>query len=260
MPDIEHWKKRIIEKFIERSQHSSYYITDLKPILDSFGRIEYNANLAWEALLHDGLLVTDTINGQEAIHLNPHKELEIMKYFNKDPAEEVMAGLQPPASDFEGLEKRINVITENAWPNQGTYYLCTLIGNPASWVFLFRSKPNKPTTRTNLGSLTDKDSRITKMWKIVRDLGQGEREFYKKQAEDLDQRTFGNNRQPATAAFNIFVYLGWIREFRRRGKQVFYLLAKADLHDAFVNGQAYVCHECSKIYSNRYCDSCEKPI
>ena len=183
-----------------------------------------------------------------------------MRYYNQEPAEEVMAKLQPPPSTFEGLEVRHTIITENAWPNQGTYYLCTQIGNPAYWLFLFRSKPNKPVTRTNLGSLEDRDSRISKMWKIIHGLGKTQLTFYKKQAEDLDQRTFGNNRQPATASFNIFYYLGWLKEVKRRGKQVFYALDKDAVHDALMDHDAYVCRGCSRIYRARYCDHCESAI
>ena len=260
MASVESWKKRIIEKFIERSYPTFYYITDPQQILDSFGNIEFTGNTAWEELLNDEILVSSIIDNRHAIHLNLNKHLEIRNYYNTEPVEEVMARLQPPPSTFEGLEQRHIVVTENAWPHQGTYYLCTLIGNPASWVALYRSKPNKGTTRMNFGSLQDRDSKITSMWNTIRGLGRREPIFYKKQAEDENQQAFGNNRQPATASFNIFCYLGWIREVERRGKRVFYSLNDAGLYDELMNNQAHVCRGCSRICRDRYCDECESPI
>ena len=240
--------------------HTHYYITSPEDILDSFGTIEFATNQAWDALMREELLVSGMVNGYQVTFLNPNKELEVTKYFNKDPVKGVIAKLQPPPATFNGLEKRFEIVTENAWPNQGTYYLCTLVGDPASWVALFRSKPNKKATRMNFGSLEDRDSKITKMWKTIHSLGKRELTFYKKQAEDMDQKAFGNNRQPATASFSIFCYLGWLKEVKQHGKTIYYSLDKDNLHDALVSGRAYACHMCAKVYLERYCDNCKTNI
>lgn len=260
MTNVERWKKRIIEKFIERSAYERYYITDTSDILGSFGTIEYAANIAWEQLLSDGLLVSDQIAGRSAIFLNPNKQLEIIKYFNQEPVDEVRAMLEPPPATFKKLDRRFEIVTENAWPNQGTYYLCTQVGDPTFWVALFRSKPDKKPTRMNLGSIKNADSKLAKMWHIIYDLGKRETSFYKKQAEDLDQSAFGNNRQRGVAAFGIFQRLGWIKEVERHGKKIIYALDKTNLYDAFMKNQGRVCHTCARVCINGYCDDCQSNI
>lgn len=257
MTSVEHWKKRIIEKFIERSSQAPYHITDMDDILNSFGDIEFTANTAWDELVADELLVVDLVNDRRVIFLNSNKQLEIMEYFNQEPVDEVRAMLEPPSSTFDGLDRRLDYVTENAWPNQGTYYLCTRVGDPADWVSIYRSKPHKKPTRVNLGSLRDNESRIVKMWRIICDVGGRGNIFYKKQAEDRDQRVFGNNRQPATAAFCIFTYLGWIREVSRHGRRVTYALDNTSLYDALANNRGYVCHECARVCLGGRCDNCQ---
>ena len=260
MPDVEFWKKRIIEKFIERSSRTWYYIANISEILDSFGKIEYTANEAWDQLVADELLVTSMVNGRQAIFLNPNKQLEITKYFNQEPVGEVRERLAPSPSTFENLDRRFEIVTENAWPNQGTYYLCTQVGDPMHWVALYRSKPNKRPTRMNFGSLRDRGSRITKMWNVIRGLGRRETPFYKKQAEDIDQQIFGNNRQPAVAVFGIFNYLGWIKEVERRGKRIFYALDQDNLYDDLMDSRGHVCYGCGRVCPDRYCVFCENSI
>ena len=259
MTSVEFWKKRIIEKFIERSQFQTYRIRDVSEMLNSFGRIELTASNAWEQLLEDKLLVKNTTNDIEYIYLNPNKQLEIMKYYNKEPVDEVRARLEPSAANFENLERRFEHTTEKAWPNQGTYYLCTQVGDPTYWVALFRSKPHKTPTRMKLKSLKDPEARITIMWSVIRNLGANGSTFYKKQAEDLNQRAFGNNRQPGTAAFEIFKYLGWIKEVERRGAQVFYMLDQDSLYDDLVNDRGHVCFGCARVCHDPYCDVCDMP-
>ena len=260
VPDVEYWKKRIIEKFIERSSNISYYITDPSEILDSFGKIEFAANNAWEQLIEDELLVTSIVNGRKTTFLNHNKQLEIIKYFNQEPVDEVRERLKPSQDNFENLNERFTIVTENAWPNQGTYYLCTQMDDPTFWVALYRSKPHKKPTRINLGSLTNNESRITRMWEVIRSLGNENTTFYKKQAEDLDQQAFGNNRQPAVAAFGIFTYLGWIKEVERRGKSIIYELDKDNLYDNLINNRGHICLRCGRVLPDRYCTFCNSPI
>ena len=257
MASVEFWKKRIIEKFIERSSRQTYRIRDVSEILNSFGRIELAANDAWEQLFEDELLVKNMVGGIEYIFLNPNKQLEIVRYFNQEPVDEVRARLEPSVADFKDLERRFEVTTEKAWPNQGTYYLCTRVGNPMYWMALFRSKPHKKPTRIKLGSLKDPESRIRKMWSVIRDLGENGSIFYKKKAEDLDQKAFGNNRQPGTAAFSIFSHLGWIKAVERRGSRVFYTLDQDNLYDDLVNDCGHVCFRCARVSHDPYCDFCD---
>ena len=259
MTSEEFWKKRIIEKFIERSSHQAYRIRDVSEILNSFGSIELAASNAWEQLLEDELLVKSMADGVKYTYLNPNKQLEIMRYYNKEPVDEVRARLEPSAVNFENLERRLDHTTEKAWPNQGTYYLCTHVADPTDWTALFRSKPNKKPTRINLGSLKDPESKITRMWNVIRGLGKDGSTFYKKQAEDLDQKAFGNNRQPGTAAFEIFKHLGWIKEVERRGTQIFYKLDQDSLYDDLINNRGYVCFRCARVWPGPYCDVCDKP-
>lgn len=260
MASVKSWKKRIVEKFIERSHPTFYYIRHPEEILNSFGNIEYTGNTAWEELLRDEILVTSVIENHSVIHLNLNKHLEIRNLYNTEPVEEVMAKLQPPPSTFVGLEQRYSIVTKNAWPHQGTYYLCTLIENPVSWVALYRSKPNKSVTRMNFGSLQEEDSKITRMWRTIYSVGRREQKFYKKQAEDENQQAFGNNRQPATAAFNIFCYLGLIKEIERHGKRIFYALDDTRLYEELISKRAHVCRGCSRICRDKYCDGCQSPI
>ena len=260
MASVEFWKKRIIEKFIERSSDQPYRIRNVEEILDSFGRIELAANDAWDQLIENKLLVENTVGTINYIFLNPNKQLEIMGYYNKEPVDEVRARLEPSVVNFQNLERRFEIVTEKAWPNQGTYYLCTQIGDPTDWMALFRSKPHKDPTRIKLGSLKDPESRIMRMWSIIRDLGKDRSTFYKKQAEDLDQTAFGNNRQPGTAAFSVFCHLGWIKKVKRHGVRVFYMLDQDSLYDDLVNDNGHVCFRCARVSHDPYCDFCNMQI
>lgn len=260
MASIESWKKRIVEKFIERSHPTFYYITNPQEILDSFGSIEYNGNQAWDQLREDEILVSSVIDNRTVIHLNLNKELEIRNLYNTEPVEEVMAKLQPPPSTFDGLDIRHSFVTENAWPNQGTYYLCTKVGDPTYWVAIYRSKPNKKPTTMRFGSLRDDDSKIVSMWNTICDVARQEPKLWRKRAEDENQWAFGNNRQPGTATFNIFCYLGLLSEVERKGKRVFYSLDDVRLYDELRANHAHMCRGCARICRDRYCDHCKAPI
>ena len=260
LSSLEKWEKRIIEKFLERAVEGVYHISDVREILDSFGPIEFAANKAWDRLVDAKILKIEDDTNQRRISLNLEKQYEITEYYKQEPVEEVKTKLMPDPHTFKGLERRHEVVTENTWPNQGTYYLCTQSEDVTAWTYIYRSKPTNKPTRVKLGSLLNPDSKIRRMWVAVQSIGQDGSVFYKKQAEDLDQRAFGNNRQGAVAAFNIFVYLGWIKAVKRTGKQVFYKLDRTELYDALVSGQGHTCGRCSRVCLDRYCAKCSVHI
>jgi len=53
-------------------------------------------------------------------------------------------------------------------------------------------------------------------------------------AEDTDQKVFGNNRQPSTCGFQIFEYLGWIKESGKKGNIIYYVVTDEKAYEKFL--------------------------
>jgi len=258
------WIKRIVERFIERSSEGSYSITNVQDLIKDFGYlVDSNFMKAWNELISKQIIFEIArASGKEFLLNTWGKTAEIREIFNKEPIPERAENVKPEKSYFEGLSEHYAITTENAWPNQGTYYFSTKEDDPSHWVVIFRSKPNKRPTRYDLGSIKDEDSRISKMWKVIVQVWHKNQKqpIYKKLAENKDQVTFGNNRQPAVAGFTIFVKFGWLQEVSRKGKQIFYNIIDEKSHQEILNGKIPICPRCGSPAPDHFCHYCDSPI
>lgn len=257
------WKKRIVERFIERSSKGNYMSNEnTQTLMESFGfSVDSNFFKAWDYLLKSEIIIKHGDN--EMYFLNTWKKpTEIREIFQEEPLSERSESMRPERKYFENLVEQFTITTEQAWPNQGTYYFCTDEDDPSTWNVIIRSKPNKPPIVYRLGSIKDKNSRLSKMWIVILSvwIDGNKKPIYKKLAEDKDQKTFGNNRQPATAGFTIFNKFGWLEETSRRGKQIFYKISDEKSHEDIINGKTPICPRCGRPSPNRFCNYCNAPI
>lgn len=234
MKEIDEWKKRVVELFMLRSPPNRLYkaLTE-DEILSWFGRYDgEKLKEAFESLVSEKIIIQSSSGEKKFYQLNLwEKTAEIRNLIHREPFAETAARVRPNAVYFKGLKELFTRATERAWPNRGTYYYCVKEDDPHHWIVLIKTKPTiaKP-DRINMESLRERNSKISKMWRVIvrvwkRD---GKKPIWKKKAEDEDQPTFGNNRQPSTCAFQIFEYLGWIKEIGKKGNKILYQVIEED--------------------------------
>lgn len=135
--------------------------------------------------------------------------------------------IRPTDEEYQGLKEIFRDASKKGYKNIGFYYFCTKIDDPNFWIVLIKSKPNQLSRRIILGSITDKNSRIMKIWDAVLEISKkcnGE-SFIRKSVENIEQKACGNNRQPSRAAFQIFVHLRWLKIVKRGKRTIYYKLA-----------------------------------
>ncbi len=259
----EFWEKRLIERFIERSDHGTFELKNKLELFKSFGRFKTDLNLetAFDNLITKKLILQ--INLGNYI-LNSHTSIEeIRRILQMEPIQFMSEQMMPVESYFQDHKLQFNFTTDkNSWPHRGTYYCCTKEDDPSIWKIIVRANPAKKPTTYPFGSLQEQDSRIVQMWKTVLKVwNQNNREpIYKKQAEDINQKDFENNRQPGVAAFVLFTKFGWIHEVSRKGKQVFYQIDKPDEYLDIINKKVPICSRCGMPAPDKFCINCNQPI
>lgn len=213
---------------MSRSPHSvSYKVRNERDIFKRFGnRNVKEMEEAFECLVEEKIIITEMSNENRYYLLDfIDKPSQIREILRKEPFIERAKMIKPEKEYFEGFENVFNRVTERAWTNRGTYYYCIKKENPELWKVVIRTKPNVKPTIYVLGDLKDKESRIAKMWKVILKVWveNNKKPIWKKLAEDADQKTFGNNRQPSTCGFQIFEHLGWLKESGK--KAIRYILS-----------------------------------
>ena len=227
MKESDEHKKTIVEYFVSRSvrgmPHQAHNVNDI------FRRLSRRDNRemqqAFGELVEDKIIIVDMSDTGEFYLLNfIEKPSEIREVLRKEPFIERAKTVKPEKKFFEGWVNVFERATERAWPNRGIYYYCTKKDNPDFWKVVIRTKPNVMPTTINLGDLKDPESRIAKMWKVILEvwITNNREPIWKKRAEDANQTVFGNNRQPATCGFQIFEYMGWLKEKRKKGNTIYY--------------------------------------
>ena len=259
----EFWEKRLVERFIERSDHGTFQLKNKLELFKSFGRfkIDPNLSIAFDNLINRKLILQ--INLGNYI-LNSHTSIEeIRRILQTEPIQFMSEQMMPVESYFADHKLQFNFTTDkNSWPHRGTYYCCTEIDDPSIWKIIVRANPAKKPTTYTFGSFLDNDSRIIRMWKTVLDVwNQNNCEsIYKKQAEDVNQKDFDNNRQPGVAAFTLFTRFGWMHEVSRKGKQVFYQIDKPDEYLEIIDKKIPLCRRCGLPAHDNFCINCDHPI
>lgn len=259
----EFWEKRLIERFIERSDHGTFELKNKLDLFKSFGRFETDSNLS---IAFDNLVTRKLILQINLGHyiMNSHIQIEeIRRILQNEPILFMSEQMMPAERYFTGYELKFNFTTDkNSWPHRGTYYCCTKKDDPSTWKVIVRANPAKQPTSYSFESLLDMDSRIVRMWKsVLKVWSENNNEpIYKKQVEDINQKDYNNNRQPGLAAFTLFVKFGWIHEVSRKGKQIFYQIDKPDGYLEIINKKTPICSRCSIPAPDKFCIHCDVPV
>ncbi len=230
---VEEWKRRIVKFFVLRSHSgNSYRITDEAELFKQFaGNFENNTQIAYEELFSSKIIEDVKVNGKTFYTLNfSQKSSEIESIIKNEPFEEKSNLIKPTDKEFKDLREEFRDARSRGFPNRGFYYFCTKTDDPNYWIVLIKTKPNLPPYRIILGSMTDKNSRIMKIWRAtlkVSKINKGE-PFIRKWVENMEQKACGNNRLPSRSAFHIFVHLKWLEITGRKGNVIYYKVTKKD--------------------------------
>ena len=233
MLTVEEWKRRIVKFFVLRSHlGNSYRITDEAELFKQFaGNFENNTQTAYEELFSSKIIEDIKVNGKTFYTLNfAQKSSEIESIIKNEPFEEKSNLIKPTDKELKNLREEFRDASSRGFPNKGFYYFCTKIDDPNYWIVLIKTKLNLPPYRIILGSMTDKNSRIMKIWRAtlkVSKINKGE-PFIRKWVENIEQKACGNNRLPSRSAFHIFVYLKWLEITGRKGNVIYYKVTKKD--------------------------------
>ena len=230
---VEDWKRRIVKFFVLRSHSGhSYRITDETELYKQFAsNFERNTQTAYEELFSSKIIENIKVNGKMFYTLNfAEKSLEIESIIKNEPFEEKSNLIKPTDKEFKDLREEFRDASSRGFPNRGFYYFCTKKDDSTYWIVLIKTKPNLPPYRIILGSITDKNSRIMKIWCAtlkVSKINKGE-SFIRKWVENIEQKACGNNRLPSRSAFYIFVHLKWLEVTGRKGNVIYYKVTKKD--------------------------------
>ncbi len=230
---VEEWKRRIVKFFVLRSHSgNSYRITDETELFKQFaGNFENNTQTAYEELFSSKIIKDIKVNEKVFYTLNfTQKSSEIESIIKNEPFEEKSNLIKPTDKEFKDLREEFRDASSRGFPNRGFYYFCTKTDDPNYWIVLIKTKPNLSPYRIILGSMTDKNSRIMKIWRAtlkVSKINKGE-PFIRKWVENIEQKACGNNRLPSRSAFHIFVHLKWLKITGRKGNVIYYKVTKKD--------------------------------
>lgn len=233
MLTVEEWKRRIVKFFVLRSHPGhSYRITDESELLKQFAsNFERNTQTAYEELFSLKIIEDIKVNGKMFYTLNfVEKSSDIESIIKNEPFEEKSNLIKPTDKEFKDLREEFRDASSRGFPNRGFYYFCTKTDDPNYWIVLIKTKPNTPSYRIILGSITDKNSRIMKIWRAtlkVSKINKGE-SFIRKWIENIEQKACGNNRLPSKSAFHIFVHLKWLEVTGRKGNVIYYKITGKD--------------------------------
>lgn len=262
MPDKKWFEKHIIDKLIERSRFKSFEIENNIEFFKSFGIYKHDPNLlkAFDDLISKKILFQIRLGHYQ---LNTFEFIsEIRRIKNIEPIGMRSKEMLPMDKYFKGYIEQFTLTTQNSWPHRGIYYCCTKKDDVSDWKIIFRANPTKDPRVYYFGSLMDSDSTILKMWKTVVKIWKKNKKqpIYKKMAEDVNQKDFNNNRQPGTAAFEIFRKFGWIHETGKKGKQIFYQIDKPDEYLDILTKKILICSRCGLPAPDKFCINCDLPI
>ncbi len=187
---------------------------------------------------------------------------EIRRIKNIEPFTLFSKAMLPIDKYFKGYTKQFTLTTQNSWPHRGTYYCCTKDEDPSEWKIVFRANPTKMPRTYQFGSVLDKNSKINNMWKTILKVWKKNdcKPIFKKMAEDANPTDFLNNRQPGTAAFEIFRKFKWIHEVDRKGKQIFYQIDKPEEYLEIINKKIPICPRCGLPAPDNFCLNCNLPV
>lgn len=262
MPDSVWFEKRIIEKLIEKSKSKSFEVGDKIEFFKKFGiyKQDFNLSKAFDNLVERKLLFQIRLGYYV---LNAFAFIvEIRRIKDIEPIGNRSKEMIPVDSYFKGYTERFTLTTQNSWPHRGTYYCCTKDDDITNWKIVFRGNPTIKPRPYYFGSLVDSDSTIINMWKTIIKVWNknNHKPIYKKMAEDVNQKAFGNNRQSGTAAFEIFQRFGWLHEETRKGKQIFYQIDKPDEYLEIINNKIPICPRCGLPAPGKFCMNCNLPV
>ncbi len=228
MIEIEEWKRIIVRFFISRSTSSRVYkITDEKNLHEHFkSKFERNTQSAYEELLVSDIITSMQINEKTFYTLNFDKQSEIEEIIKNDKHKSNL--IKPSYDELKELKEEFRDVPNSRSLNKSFYYFYTKIDEPDYWTVFIKSKPNTPPYKIILGSISDKNSRISKIWQAVIKVSNtnNDKPFIRKWVENIEQKACGNNRLPSKCAFRIFIHLNWLKIVHQKGRVNYYKISK----------------------------------
>ncbi|MGB6462758.1 MAG: hypothetical protein WBF38_00845 [Nitrosotalea sp.] len=224
MRSVIEWRRRILEYLGARGNHQ-YRATTKEKIFAFFGdNIDDNTYIAFTTLLQDNLVITCNSGKKEFYTLDFSKVKEIGHIIFEEINEEKMEMVQPDKNEMEGLEIVFSSTSDKKNPRQGMYYYCVKKDDHADWIALQKTKILGKAKRIILGSLNHANSWISKIWAATLTISEqnADGKFNRKEIEDFDPKSCGNNRQRSKAAFDIFERFGLIKVVGKRRNSVLY--------------------------------------
>ena len=225
------WKRRIVKFFVLRNHpDNSYRITNEAELFRQFaGNFEANTQTAYEELVSSNIMMDVKINGKTFYTLNfAQKSSEIESIIKNEPFEEKSNLIKPTDGEFKGLREEFRDASSRRFPNRGFYYFCTKTNDPSCWIVLIKTRPNLPPYKVVLGSMTDKNSRMVRIWRAVLKvsrINKGE-PFIRKWVENVEPGACGGNGLASKSAFCVFVHLKWLEITGRKGNMIYYKVTK----------------------------------
>jgi hypothetical protein len=223
MRNVIEWRRRILEYLGARGNHQ-YRASTKERVFAMFGdHVDDNTHIAWTTLLQDELIIKSQSNKKEFYTLNFSKEKEIIHIIFEEMNEEKMEMVQPQKDEFDGLVLVFSSTSDKKNPRQGLYYYCVKKDDHSDWIALHKTKIIARAKRIILGSFNHANSWISKIWSAVLTISQvQDGKFIRKDIEDFDPQSCGNNRQRSKAAFDIFEKAGLIKVVGKRRNAFLY--------------------------------------
>jgi hypothetical protein len=186
-----------------------------------------NAENAFSSLLNDGLILKTPCEGGVIYCLNVFEKLVEIECETLGNKSKVMIDIdQPLEKEFNDVDHAFTTEADRAYPNRGKYYHCTKKTDKTYWITLMKPKGNARSKRLVLGSLSDSESRISRIYNAIIVISKGNRNgiIIKKHVEDIEPKACGNTRQYSKASFDVLEYLKKIQAVGSKGRTVKYLL------------------------------------
>lgn len=218
--NVDNWKSLIIKRLLELGSCTN------DELFKTFAKhFDTNTQKAHDELCASEIIMTNTLEGKVVYTINPNKISyikNILDMHTKNDRDE----LQLSEEDQEGLVLKFSKVPDQKRENRGIYYHLVKKSDENYWKSIIKTTGDKKYI-IDLGSIIDTNSRIMKIWKAVCKISKSVDHvpFFRIDVEKLDQDSCGNNRLPSKSAFEIFEYLGWLKN-QKHGNRLKYKIIK----------------------------------
>lgn len=226
LTSIAEWRKRIL--ICLGARISSVKFLSRRSIFEQFGdHVDDNTAPALQSLVDDRLVFRyyGDHDYDDSYTINPSKREELITAITEE-VEEKTTSFPPYEPDFEGYSFWFYTESERNDKNSCRYLYYKRNGDIPHFKVLIQNNVRTKTTKCDMGSFYDSQSRIRHLWHAIGNVIETE-VFIKRDVEKIDPIASGNNRQPLKAAFDIFERMGCIIRVTRGSKTMYKKTGKA---------------------------------